>query len=60
MEDCGNCGGVFHDSFPTLSEAYAAEMDVCIATELKATCAVRIQTETSMEKMDVLFQSTTQ
>ena len=60
MEGYGSGEGVFPDSFSTLPEAYAAEMDICIATELKVTCAVGSQTETTMEEMDVLFQSTAQ
>ena len=42
-----------------LPEVHAAETDVCFATELKATCAAGSQTETTVEEMDVLFQSTT-
>ena len=40
-----------------LPEPYAAEM---VATELKATCAVGSEKETTIEEMDVLFQSITQ
>ena len=43
-----------------LPVAHVAEMDVRTATELKVTCAVGSQTETMMEEMDLLFQSTLQ